>query len=423
MLRTLLTFAFLLFGVFLTGVDVSDADDWPAFLGPGGMARSSDVVPTQWSEQSNLAWKVKLPGTGSSSPVITGDQVIVTCYVGGTNASRQVISFDKRTGEERWSVDFPIDYSEDRFEGFITEHGYASNTPVTDGTNVYVFLGKGGVHSIRLDGKTNWSVDVGKGSSNRRWGSAASLVQFEDLIIVNASEESRSIVALNRETGEEVWKQNADMLELTYGTPRVVNAQSASPELVISVPSEIWSLNPRTGKLKWYADSPMTGNVSPSVVVDNQIIYSFGGFRASGSIAVRVGGKKDVSYSNVVWTSRSSSYVATPLLVDGRFYWIDDRGIAYCTSAEDGELIYRERVDDLSSGRPVYASPVLIGGYIYVPTRRSGTIVYRPTTDYSEIARNRLSSDASDFNASPAVCDGRLYLRSDEALYCIAKAP
>ncbi|MEM9587066.1 MAG: PQQ-binding-like beta-propeller repeat protein [Planctomycetota bacterium] len=399
----------------------SFAADWPEFLGPGGTARSPEVVPTVWDESKNLAWKVDLPGTGSSSPILVGDRVIVTCYVAGKgNASRQVLCYDKDTGDSLWTLEFPIDYREDLYQGYITEHGYASNTPVTDGENVYVFLGKGGVHSISLDGTKRWSVDIGKGSSNRQWGSAASLLLVEHMVIVNASEESQAIVALDKASGEEVWRQEAAMLELTYGTPRIADLNDGGKEIVISVPEEIWSLSPTTGKLKWYAQTPMTGNVSPSVIVDGDVIYSFGGYRASGSIAVKAGGKGDVTDSHVSWTNRSSSYVATPLLHNGRFYWIDDRGIAYCTDAKNGEVIYRERVENLRSGRPVYASPVLIGPNIYVVTRRSGTLVYRPGDAFEPIAQNVIDSDETDFNASPAVSDGKLYLRSNQALYCIS---
>jgi len=397
------------------------AEDWPEFLGPGGTAKSSDVVPTTWSDSEHVAWKVDLPGTGSSSPIIVGDKLLVTCYVASDSAAkREVLCFDKVSGERIWAVDFPIDYDEDRFQGYITEHGYASNTPVSDGKNVFAFLGKGGVHSITLDGKINWSVDAGKESSNRQWGSAASLILYENSVIVNASEESKSIIALNKATGAELWKQEAEMLELTYGTPRLVTLDEGRHELVISVPGEIWSLNPKTGKLNWYCESPMTGNICPSVIVDGETIYSFGGYRSSGSIAIKAGGKGDVTDSHVLWTNRSSSYVATPLLHNNRFYWIDDHGIAYSTSRVDGDTLYRARVDDLASGRPVYASPVLIGDHIYVVTRRSGTIVYKPGDSFEPMARNVIDGDETDFNASPAVSDNRLYLRSNQSLYCIS---
>ncbi|TWU23260.1 outer membrane biogenesis protein BamB [Novipirellula galeiformis] len=414
-MRHLLLFSFAL--LFITSI--ADAADWPEFLGPRGQAHASETVPTTWNDLENLLWKVDLPGTGSSSPIVVGDQVILTCYVSDPKPKRQVISFHKSTGEEVWSVDFPIDYREDGYQGYITEHGYASNTPVSDGANVYVFLGKGGVHSLSLDGELNWSVDVGKSSSNRVWGSAASLVLFENSVIVNAAEEAKAILSLDKATGKEIWRQDADMLELTYGTPRIVTLKDGTHELVISVPSEIWSMNPSTGKLNWYASSPMTSNVCPSVIVDGETVYSFGGYRASGSIAIKAGGKDDVTESHVLWTNRSSSYVATPLLHEGRFYWIDDRGIAYCTSAKDGEVIYKERVRDLESGRPVYASPILIGDNIYVVTRRSGTLVFAPSDEFHPLAQNKFASDETDFNTSPAVSDGKVYLRSNQSLYCI----
>ena len=175
---------------------------------------------------------------------------------------------------------------------------------------------------------------------------------------MNAAEEAKALIALDKSNGKELWRQEAGMLELTYGTPRLVKLNGGEQELVISVPEEIWGLNPASGKLKWYTQTPMTGNVCPSVVIDGETVYGFGGFRSSGCIAVKGGGSKDVTDSHVVWRNRSSSYVATPLLHKDRFYWIDDRGIAYCTSAKDGELVYRERVEDLQGGRPVYASPV-----------------------------------------------------------------
>ena len=396
------------------------AQDWPAFLGPDGTAKAPDAnVVTEWSESKNLAWKVDLPGPGSSSPIVVGDKVIVVCSIGKEPESRKVLCFNKNDGGELWSVDYPIDYREDGFRGYLMEHGYASNTPVSDGENVYVFLGKGGVHSISLDGKKGWSFDVGKGSSNRRWGSAASLALHNDNVIVNAAEEAKSIIAVNKKTGKEVWRQDASMLELAYGTPRVVSA-GEEDELVIAVPTEVWALRPDTGKLKWFAESPTSGNVSPSVIVDGETVYSFGGYQSKGSIAIKAGGKKDVTKANVLWTSRISSYVATPLLHEGKLYWIDDKGTASCTLAKDGTEVYRERVDGLS-GRPVYASPLLIGDYIYVVTRRGGTIVYSPGDKFEPIARNKFDGDKTDFNATPAVSDGKLFLRSNQALYCVGK--
>lgn len=397
------------------------AADWPQFLGPQGDAKSAESVPTRWSESENMAWKVDLPGGGSSSPIVVGDRVFVTAYSQQDGAiARHVLCVDKNSGEQLWAKKIAAEYREDPYQGYIQEHGYASNTPVSDGKHLFVFLGKGGVHAFDLDGNKLWNVDVGKESSNRRWGSAASLVLYKDSVIVNAAEENQAIIALNKSDGQEKWRQQAGMLELAYGTPRILSLENGDDELVLSVPGEIWGVNPESGKLKWYAETTMTGNISPTVILQGDTVFSFGGYRSSGSIAVRGGGKGDVSDSKTIWTNRSSSYVATPLLHEGRLYWIDDRGIAYCISATDGEVVYRERVQNLS-GRPVYSSPTLIGKHIYVVTRRGGTIVYTPGDQFKPIARNVIAGDDTDFNASPAISEGKIYLRSNQSLYCVGK--
>ncbi len=397
------------------------SQDWRQFLGDQGRGTSQDTVPTKWNKANNMVWSYQLPGKGSSSPIIVGDRVFVTCFKQQRDSiSRFVVCVNKKTGKKMWSKEIGANYREDGYRGYITEHGYASNTPVSDGKMLFVFFGKGGVHAFDLDGNKKWSVDIGKGSSNRRWGSAASLVLYRDAVIVNAADEAKAIIALNKSDGKQLWRQETEMLELTYGTPRLASNNNQT-DLVISVPSEIWGLNPKNGKLRWFAETPMTGNVSPSVIVDDKTVYSFGGYRSSGSVAVKLGGKDDVTQSHRLWTSRSSSYVATPLLHESNFYWIDDRGVAYCTNAKDGKTVYRQRVQNLKSGRPVYASPVLIGKYIYVVTRRSGTIVYPPGKGFKPIAQNVIRGDDTDFNASPAVSENRLYLRSDKALYCVGK--
>ena len=155
-------------------------------------------------------------------------------------------------------------------------------------------------------------------------------------------------------------------------------------------------------------------------MVDDGISYVFGGFRSAGSVAVRLGGSGDVTRSHVVWTSRTSSYVATPLLHAGHLYWIDDRGQAFCTKAATGEQVYRERVPGIAAGgRPVYASPVLSAGRLYVATRWDGVIVLPAQPRFEVVAHNRFAADDSDTSGTPAVADGCLFLRSGRFLYCV----
>ena len=214
----------LVFVVVLWFSSAALSQDWAEFLGPGGAAKSGDSAVTSWNESENLVWKYDLPGPGSSSPIIVGQRIFVTCYSGaGPSLRRHIICVDKNSGEQLWATEIAVDYREDGYSGYITEHGYASNTPVSDGKHLFVFLGKGGVHAFDLEGNKTWSVDVGKESSNRRWGSAASLVLFEESVIVNAAEEAKAIIALDKATGKTLWRQEAGMLELAYGTPRLVS--------------------------------------------------------------------------------------------------------------------------------------------------------------------------------------------------------
>jgi len=410
----------------------SSAADWPRFRGPGGLGIGESAVPLEWSDEKNLLWKTPLPGPGSSSPVIHGDDVFVTCYSGygvpgdrgGEPAKlmRHLLCIDRQTGAEKWRRDVAGDLPEDAYEGFLTEHGYASSTPVVDADAVYAFFGKSGVIAFDRAGKELWRVGVGKESSNRRWGSAASLIRHGDLVIVNAAEESQSIRGLDRRTGREVWNADASSLELAYGTPSLVRLADGREELVVAVPSEVWGLDPATGKIRWHASHALTGNISPSVLVDGDVVYVFGGFRSAGSFAVRAGGTGDVTKSHMLWTSKASSYVATPLLHDGHLYWIDDRGQAFCSNATTGEQVYRSRVAEITGGgRPVYASPVLSDGRLIVATRWGGTLVLPAKPDYCVLACNRFASDESDFSGTPAIADGRLYLRSGRFLYCVGE--
>ncbi len=417
------------------------AADWTRFRGPNGTGAATDAKPpTTWSDSQNLKWKLALPGPGSSSPVVIGGRVYVTCYSGYGDGSagsspdklkRHLVCVNRADGKILWDKTTPAEVQEDPYSGFLTEHGYASSTPVVDGERVYVFYGKTGVLAFDLDGKELWRVNVGKSSGNRRWGSAASLMLVGDKLIVNSSEESRSIRALDRKTGKELWKADADSLELSYGTPALIESDGRT-DLVISVAEEIWGLNPDTGKLRWYASTGLPGNVSPSVIAVDGLIVTVGGFPKTGSVAVRGGGKGDVTKTHIAWESANSSYIPTPVAHEGKLYVVNDAGFATCLDAKTGALIYKERVSGAGGsgggggrgggGKPFYASPVLANGNIYAMSRKSGAYVIAAKGEFELVAQNKFASDASQFNATPAIAGDQLFLRSDKFLYCVAPA-
>lgn len=403
------------------------AEDWPRFRGAGGSAVSSEErLPVTWSETENIKWKVDLPGPGSSSPIVSGDRVFVTCYSGyGVDGAdpgdqqqltRHLVCVSRQNGSVLWQASVPAVLPEDDYRGRLTDHGYASHTPATDGQRIFAFFGKSGVVAFDWDGNQLWQQSVGTGSAIMGWGSASSVVLHENMVIVNANAESQSLVALDKESGREIWKADAEGYAGSWSTPMLVEAPDGKTELVVFMPGEVWGLDPSDGGLFWYC-SGVRGSPTTSVVAKDGVVYAVGGGpRGAGATAIRVGGQDEVSESHVVWKQNFGTYVPSPVLADGYLYWVDDRGMASCVKADTGERVYRERVPDAGG---VYASAVAADGKLYAVTRRNGTFVLALGPEFKVLAHNRLESDDTDFNASPAVSSGQLLLRSNRSLYCI----
>ncbi len=412
------------------GASCAWAADWPQFRGVGGSGVASEATPPlEWSDSKNLKWKTALPGAGSSSPILVGDAIFVTYYKGvdGSDAGKLVrglACLSRSDGKELWKVEIPSTAKEDSYTGYITEHGYASGTPVSDGEAVYAFLGKSGVLACDLKGNKLWQTNVGTESDIRRWGSGASPILFNNLVIINAASESQSVRALDKKTGKEVWKAPGSRLSLSFGTPAIVKVSDERSDLVIAPPGEVWGLNPTTGKLIWYASIRSDGNVSPSIVAGDGVVYVTGGFTGKGTTAIRVGGKGDVTKTHVIWSIKASSYVPTPLLHDNRLYWVNEDGLALCVDATTGKSIYEERLAVQGGGRggkPFYASLVLGGKTLYAVSRKAGTFAYSVGDKFDAPVRSKLMDD-TDFNATPAIAGKQLYIKSNKALYCLENA-
>jgi outer membrane protein assembly factor BamB len=392
------------------------AADWPRFRGPTGEGISNDLeIPTEWSETKNLKWKLEMPGKGFSSPIVVGDHVFVTCYSQSDDETakltRHLLCVDRNDGKIVWTKSVVSEVTETSGPGFGTRHGHASHTPVSDGKRVFVMFGSTGVLAFDMTGKQVWRKSVGQENA-ALFGSASSPILYGDSLIVTAGAESVSVRALNKETGEERWNAEGGSLSRCYCTPLIVRNAQGTDELILSVPYEVWSLNPENGKLKWYAETDVDTNSCPAAVSQDGIVYVIGG-RSGGRIAIQTGGKGDVGESKVLWSHRGGSYVPSPVLHNGHLYWINDQGVAYCVDATTGEEVSKKRLDG-----KFYASAVLINDKLYVVSRFGGTFILEATPELAQVAQNRLGDD-SDFSASPAVSDGQLILRSDTYLYCI----
>ena len=399
--------------------------DWPSFRGPDSTATSLESkTPTYWSKMAGVKWKEALPGAGGSSPIVWGDKVIVTCYSGyGLDEDEpgdpedlriQLLCFQVDDGELIWARELEPRMPEQDYRGFLALHGYASNTPATDGERIYVFAGQTGAFAFTMAGKPVWKADVG--ADLDKWGSATSVVLYDDLVIINASVESGAIVALNKGDGSEAWRFEG--IERSWSTPVVATSKDGREELVVSMEGKAYGLAPSSGEKLWECES-VDDYVCPSVIAHDGVAYITGG-RKPFCMALRLGGSGDVTSSHVVWEIKATPKVATPLYHDGRLYWVDNRGKAVCVDAASGDAVYEEKLEIEGRGDKVYASLVLGGGQLYAVTRQSGVIVLKAGSEFEEVTRNDLG-DSSVFNATPAVAGDRLVLRSDRYLYCLGE--
>lgn len=476
--------AMSLWGTFFGASDLL-ASDWDRFRGPNGTGISPDPdpLPTTFSETENLQWKVALPGAGVSCPIVVGDKVFVTCYSGYAverqnpgeieDLKRHLVCLDRATGKTLWEKTVAAVLPEDPFRGAgVPEHGYASHTPTSDGKNIYVFFGKSGVLAYDMDGNQLWQTSVGTESDDRQWGSSSSPIVTGDVVVVVAGPESRAIVGLDKATGKELWRADSDGLGNVWGTPALAKIDETRTDVVIGAPNEIWGLNPATGKLKWYCEAMATDQFNSSVVVADNNIYAVEG-RGGGSIAIKTGGKGDITKTDVVWSGRDSNRFSTPLIYEGRMYLISG-SVARCVNAANDEQIFEARMqgggaapaNEASAGAPGgrrpgaglgqerggqpggqppreqgggrggfggggfgggggrggsdYSSPVLGDGKIYYVTRGGDIHVIKPTDKFEKLATNRVTSESEDFSASPAISSGQIFFRSNKHLYCVS---
>jgi len=400
----------------LSLISAAAAADWPQFRGPGSQGVSeAKNLPLTWSDTENLLWKTELPGSGASSPIAIGGKLYVTCYSGygmgqGSGGSIEdlmlhVVCVDASSGGILWDTKVPPRLPESKK---VRDHGYAAPTPASDGKHLYIFFGKSGVFKFDLNGTRIWQAHVGNGK--HVWGCGTSPVLHNDLVIVNASVESGDLVAFGKETGKEVWRTGG--MRASWNTPHLVKTADGKTELLVSVKNFVLGFDPDTGKELWRCGG-VKDYVCPSIVSADGIAYAIGG-RSSQCIAVRTGGRGNVTGTHKLWEKKVGANVSSPVVHGNRLFWVSDRNrTAYCLDRASGDVLYAERF----RGQP-YASTLVADGKLYVVTRRGGTAVLAAKPEFEELARNRLS-DRSQFNASPIVAGGNLILRSDSALYCV----
>lgn len=392
------------------------AEDWPAWRGPRGDGSSHEQgIPTEWDgpDERNVAWKTPLPGIGHASPIVWGDRIfLASCRT--EEQQRLLVCVDRTGGEILWErivLQAPL-------ERMHRLNSHASSTPATDGQLVYVtFLDRDQmmVAAYDFDGNRRWEVRPGPFSS--RHGYCSSVTLFENLVILNGDHDGDSyLVALNRDTGETVWKTARENRTRSYCTPLIRQIGGRS-QMVLSGNKCVASYDPREGSRHWIIDGP-TEQFVASMVCNGELFFMTAGFPDYHIMAIRPDGQGNVTDTHVAWrTTRGHTYVPSPALSDdGRYLLlVSDEGIASCFDAATGKRHWVERI-----GPHYSASPIVVEGLVHFLSDEGITKIIRPGPEFALVAENRLGEQCY---ASPAVSQGRIYFRSTRHLTCIGLGP
>jgi len=431
---------------------------WGQWRGPqaNGVAPHADP-PTAWSETQNVRWKAPLPGGGHATPIVWGDNVYVQVAIktdkladsaaelpgpeagkgdaqparqprarGGRRGNRgnsqpthlydfAVLAIDRKTGKTLWQKTVREELPH---EAGHNDASQASNSPLTDGERLYAYFGSRGLYCMNLaTGDVLWEKDFGDMHTRNNFGEGSSPVLAGDTLVVNWDHEGESfIVALDKKTGTERWRQARDEVT-SWNTPLVVDAPSG-PQVVVTGTTRVRGYAVATGKVVWEC-AGLGVNCIPSPVVLDDLVFAMAGFRADNCMAIRYrSAAGDITGSPAIAWSRQEGipYVPSPLLYDGTLYLLQkNKGVLSVVDARTGQDRYeRQRLEKISG---VYASPVAAAGRVYVLGRNGATYVLAHGPEFKVLAVNELDGD---FDASPAIADGELYLRSHDNLYCIA---
>ncbi|HEX4149512.1 MAG TPA: PQQ-binding-like beta-propeller repeat protein [Pirellulales bacterium] len=383
--------------------------NWPRWRGPQENGHSSETdLPVKWDAHS-ITYKVPLPGRGQSTPVIWGERMFLTTAL-DEGRQRQVLCLDRNDGKILWQQ---TAWTGEPEKSHVM-NGWASASCVTDGQIVVAFFGIGGLHAYSVEGKPLWSRELG--SFVGPWGVAACPVIVGDRVIQNGdSDENAFLIALDKRTGETVWKTPRPD-HRGWSTPILIKA-AGRRELVLNGHDAVRGYDPETGKELWSCRS-FNGRGEPTVTPAGDLLCCVNGL--SGDIyAVRPGGNGDVTESRMAWHTprKGKRDIPSPIVVGNYITVVDMKGIATCYDAKSGRELWKDRI-----GENFSSSPIAANGLAYFQSEDGLTIVLRPGPKPDVVERNPLSESSEElFRASLVPSEGQIFSRSDRMLYCIGQ--
>jgi outer membrane protein assembly factor BamB len=428
-----------IFSAFLTIIlafaAIVQAEDWVQWRGPtaDGIAGNQARPPLHWDSQTNIAWIADVPGEGSSTPIVIGDQVIVLSAEKTSRKSPNVVANDERakTVPDEFFYRFLVT-SLDRSSGVVrwqktateqvphegrhSTNTYAAGSPTTDGERIYASFGSRGVFCYSMAGELIWDIDLGDMRTRFGWGEAVTPVLANNLLIVNWDQEENSfIIAIDKRTGKTAWKKDRPGEPTSWNTP-LVTELDGKQIVVVNGTGSVKAYDAETGNILW-ACSGQTTNAIPSPIRFQDLAICMSGYRGACAVAIPLTAQGDVTGSSSVrWQiNQGTPYVPSPVISGNRLFFTGgNTDILSCIDATTGKpLNERKRLSGVVS---LYASPVLANGHLYFTGREGTTVVVKDNANLEVVAVNSLD-DAID--ASPVAVDRQLFLRSWTKVYCL----
>jgi len=434
-------FLVLLIKLFTGNSEIS-AQNWPQWRGPYGCGAYPDgKPPLEWSEQSNIAWKIEIPGKGYSTPIIWEDQIFLTSAI-ELGEKKQSFSWlqklkfwkDEEETVQSENVHQFVVWSIDRHNGkiqwqrkvnqqvpLVKTHAtgsWASHSMVTDGERLYAYFGSHGLYCLDLRGKVLWERDLGEMDKDEGFGEGSTPALYEDKLVIQRDHEGQSkLVALNKKTGETEWAVNRNA-NTSWSSPLVVDVAD-KPQVITTATNWVHSYNLNSGQLIWEF-SGLSGYPIPTPIAANGIIYVMNGYQGPSLYAIDpTKARGNITGSElIIWQyKKSAPYTPSALLVDDLLYFLkDERGRLTCLDAKNGKEIYFEQ--RLRGTGYVLASPVGTREQIYIVGQKGRTYVIKHGPQFKILAVNDLDDE---FAASPAIVNNCLILRGTRYLYCICE--
>jgi len=415
--------------------------NWPNWRGPleTGVSQYGNP-PSEFSETKNIKWKTEIPGKGHSTPIIWGDQIIVTSAVPigkepekpkeaeATQGRRRgmsgnktslvhkyvVMSIDRNNGSVNWET---VVNEEKPVESTHNLGSWASNSPVTDGEYIYAYFGSRGLFCLDFKGKVLWKRDFGQMEKRASFGEGSSATIYKDRVVLLWDHEGQSfIAAIDTKTGKDVWKLDRNE-STTWGSPLIVES-GGKTQVITSGTTNIRSYDLENGELIWEGTG-MTMNVIPNPIYGDGILYLMSGFRGTALQAIDLSkAKGNISNSDaILWEyNQDTPYTPCPLLMDGKLYFLrGNNGFLTCLDARDGKLNYaKQKLEGINA---IYSSPMGVKGKIYFAATET-ILVVKAGAEFELLQTNILDDT---FHSSPVAIGDDLYLRGFKSLYCISE--